>query len=460
MLDERTLAEACTFLMIHKSDIRKVIVITMRIFSFSYNEHVINIETKGDFVMLDQKTIEVIKSTVPVLKTHGKEITTRFYKNLFTKHPELLNIFNHANQKQGRQQTALANAVYTAAANIDQLESIIPAVKQIAQKHRSLGILPEHYPIVGENLLIAIKEVLGDAATPEIIEAWGKAYGVIADAFIGVESQMYQEAEHQPGGWEGFRNFIVDRVEEESSVITSYYLVPEDQKAIAAFKPGQYISIKFVIDGEEYNHIRQYSLSDAPGTGYYRISVKKEAGGSHPGKVSVYLHDHIKQGDILQVSAPAGEFYLDTKKATPVVLLSGGVGLTPMVSMLNTLAQEQTERNITFIHAAIDSTFHAFRDHVKNLAAELDHIKSYVVYENPTLEDEEKGLYHKKGYIDLNWLKGLNLDSNADYYFCGPLPFMKAVYHCLRDLGIHEQQIHFEFFGPAAELTETEKVKA
>ena len=131
--------------------------------------------------MLSQETINIIKSTVPVLEEHGKTITTVFYKNMFAEHPELLNIFNHANQSQGRQQTALANTVYAAAANIDNLEAIVPAVIQIGHKHRSLGILPEHYPIVGEHLLGAIKEVLGDAATPEIIDAWADAYGVIAD---------------------------------------------------------------------------------------------------------------------------------------------------------------------------------------------------------------------------------------------------------------------------------------
>ncbi|NQD67191.1 nitric oxide dioxygenase, partial [Bacillus haikouensis] len=134
--------------------------------------------------MLSQKTIDIVKSTAPVLEVKGTEITSVFYKNLFAAHPELLNIFNHVNQKKGRQQTALANTVYAAAQHIDQLEALLPAVKQIAHKHRSLGVKPEHYPIVGEHLLGAIKEVLGDAATDEIIQAWADAYGVIAGVFI------------------------------------------------------------------------------------------------------------------------------------------------------------------------------------------------------------------------------------------------------------------------------------
>ena len=151
--------------------------------------------------MLSQETIDIIKSTVPVLEEHGKTITTVFYKNMFEAHPELLNVFNHVNQSQGRQQTALANTVYAAAANIDNLGAILPVVNQIAHKHKSLGITPEQYPIVGKYLLGAIKEVLGDAATPEIIEAWSQTYGVIAGVFIDAEKVMYDEAEELEGGW-------------------------------------------------------------------------------------------------------------------------------------------------------------------------------------------------------------------------------------------------------------------
>src|SRR5690606_10484486 len=140
---------------------------------------------------------------------HGTAITTVFYKNMFEAHPELLNIFNHANQKKGRQQAALANTVYAAAVHIDNLEAILPAVVQIANKHVSIGIKPEHYPIVAEHLLKAITEVVGDAATDEIINAWAEACGVIADAFIGVEQRMYEKMESQENGWTFFKIFSV-----------------------------------------------------------------------------------------------------------------------------------------------------------------------------------------------------------------------------------------------------------
>ncbi|MBO7748920.1 NO-inducible flavohemoprotein [Paenibacillus sp. MWE-103] len=404
--------------------------------------------------MLKQETIDIIKSTVPVLEVHGTAITKRFYQRLFEAHPELLNIFNHANQKQGRQQTALANAVYAAAANIDKLEAILPVVKGIAHKHRSLGVKPEHYPIVGEHLLGAIKEVLGDAATDDIIGAWAEAYGVIAGAFIGVEAEMYKQAETQPGGWEGFRPFRVSRKERESEVITSFYLVPADGGAIAAFEPGQYVSVKLDIPGEDRTHIRQYSLSGSPGAGHYRISVKREntVPGLPAGRVSVYLHEEIQEGDVLPLSAPAGDFTLDQGDSRPVVLISGGVGLTPMVSMLRTLAETQPERKVTFIHAARHGGMHALRDEVEQIVGEHPAFSAHWVYGTPTDKDREAGVFHKEGYLDLAFLQQTVGTTDAGFYFCGPTPFMRTVNQALKEWGIAAEDIHFEFFGPAGAL--------
>ncbi|GAB7388133.1 NO-inducible flavohemoprotein [Bacillaceae bacterium] len=410
--------------------------------------------------MLEAKTIEIIKSTVPVLQKHGKAITTRFYQMMLSNHPELLNIFNHSNQKQGRQQTALANAVYAAAAHIDNLEAILPTVYKIAHKHRSIGVLPEHYPIVGKHLLLAIKDVLGDAATDDVIEAWREAYGVIADVFIKVEKELYEQAKKQPGGWSGFRNFVVAKKVKESDVITSFYLKPEDGKAIASYLPGQYISVKVKIPGETYTHIRQYSLSDAPGKDYYRISVKREDGDEMKpaGIVSNYLHQQVEEGNILRISAPAGDFTLDLDKTLPVVLISGGVGLTPLMSMLNTLVEQQPEREVTFIHAAINGNVHAMREHVSRLAAEHSQVRSFVCYEKPTPQDRIAKNFDKEGFIDLPWLQSILPDKQADFYFCGPVPFMKAIYRALKSWGVPKEFIHYEFFGPTGTLDEREDV--
>ncbi|GGD59745.1 NO-inducible flavohemoprotein [Paenibacillus nasutitermitis] len=404
--------------------------------------------------MLSNQTIQIIKSTVPVLEVHGTDITTRFYQLLFTNHPELLNIFNHANQKQGRQQAALANAVYAAALHIDKLETILPVVKQIAHKHRSLGIKAEHYPIVGENLLAAIKDVLGSAATEEILQAWAEAYGVIADAFISVEAELYEQAERQSGGWTGFRSFRVERKVSESDVITSFYLVPQDGQAIAAFEPGQYISVKVEIPGETNTHIRQYSLSDAPGKPYYRISVKREEGikNNPDGQVSLYLHNQVEQGDVLWLSAPAGEFTVNLSDKRPVVLISGGVGLTPMVSMLHTLAEMNPDRQVTFIHAAQNGHVHALREQVEELALLHSQVSIYWCYEKPTEQDRALKAFHKEGYIDLPWLQQVVPTKEASFYFCGPIPFMKAVNSALQKWEVPEADIHFEFFGPSSSL--------
>ncbi|MGQ8871718.1 NO-inducible flavohemoprotein [Paenibacillus sp. TSA_86.1] len=404
--------------------------------------------------MLSQQTIDVIKSTVPVLEVHGEAITRHFYQTMFAAHPELLNIFNHANQKQGRQQAALANMVYTAALHIDNLAAILPAVRQVAHKHRSLGIVPEQYSIVGTYLLQAIKDVLGDAATDEILTAWGDAYQVIADAFIGIEQDMYSEAANQTGGWDGFRNFKVAKKVQESEVITSFYLMPEDDQSIASYQPGQYISIRIQPHGQEFTQIRQYTLSDAPGKPYYRISVKRELGGQgRPGGViSNYLHDHITEGSMVEISAPAGDFTLDMEDQRPVVLLSGGVGLTPMISMLNTLIESANQRPITFLHASPNGISHAFRDHVDQLTQEYSHLKAYYCYTAPVDSDRENKLIYKQGYMDAAWLREVIQEPDANYYLCGSVAFMRSVYAELLSIGVAEDRIHYEFFGPKASL--------
>ena len=390
--------------------------------------------------MLSQETINIIKSTVPVLEQHGKTITTVFYKNLFDAHPELLNVFNHANQSKGRQQTALANTVYAAAANIDNLGAIIPAVVQIAHKHKSLGITPEQYPIVGYHLLGAIKEVLGDAATPEIIGAWGEAYQVIADAFIGIEKEMYDKAEQTEGGWRTFKEFTIADKVVESDVITSFYLKPVDGQPLPSYKPGQYITIRVTIPGDEYTLNRQYSLSQAPTGDSYRISVKREDECNPHGKVSVFLHREMNVGDTIEASVPAGDFHLNTDSDAPVTLISGGVGVTPMMSMYDFIAQNTPERQVAFLHAARTRKHQAFNEVITKLNAELPASNYAVLY-------SEEG----DGFINREFLTS-NVIEGSDVYVCGPTAFMQAVIKDLHAMGIPEEKIHFEFFGPAMQL--------
>src|SRR5699024_9438400 len=163
----------------------------------------------------------------------GDESTKCFYKRMFVNHTELKNFYNQTNKRKGDQPKALANQVYAAAAHIDQLEAILPAVMPLAPNHRSLTIRRPHYPIVGENLLAAMREVLTEeVATDEIIEAWKQAYGEIANVFISIEKTMYDEVLNTTGGWVGFHDFKVVKKVKESSVITSFYLEPLDNDAI------------------------------------------------------------------------------------------------------------------------------------------------------------------------------------------------------------------------------------
>ncbi|WP_338787557.1 NO-inducible flavohemoprotein [Metabacillus sp. FJAT-53654] len=403
--------------------------------------------------MLSENTIKIVKSTAPVLAERGVEITSYFYKTMFEAHPELLNIFNHANQKQGRQQTALANTVYAAATYIDQLEVLLPAVKQIAHKHRSLNVKKEHYPIVGEFLLKAIKDVLGDAATPEVLQAWGEAYQVIAQVFIDIENEMYEEA--NTNKWEGFKAFKVMKKVDESSLITSFYLQATDGSDVPAFQPGQYVTVRLTVSGEEYLLNRQYSLSDAPGKNYLRISVKRE--GAEPsklGKVSNYLHDHVNEGEEIELTAPAGDFVLDENNNSPLYLISGGVGITPMMSMLKRVADKQTDRAVTFIHAAKNSEVQAFHQEITETINLLPNARKYNVYENPTASDREKKTFDLEGYVDYQKLQEIVTDKEADFYVCGPVPFMRNVIDGLETLGVKAENIHFEFFGPSINLKE------
>lgn len=402
---------------------------------------------------LDRQTIDIVKATVPILEERGEEITSHFYKIMLQNHPELKNIFNHANQFKGEQSRALANAVYAAAANIDQLETILPAVMPIAEKHRSLNIKAEHYPIVGKHLLLAMREVLGeDVASDAVIEAWEKAYGEIANVFITIEQGMYEKTENEVGGWVDYRDFIVQKKVVESDVITSYYLEPADNNPFTSYEPGQYITVKVEVPNLPYTQLRQYSLSCAPGEGMYRISVKREeAIGDNPaGIVSNYLHDHLEVGSVLPISAPAGDFVLNQEDTRPLVLMSGGVGLTPMISMLETVIKSQPEREVIFIHAAQNGNVHAMKDRVKEITESHDQVTSYTVYDAPL--DRDKDVCDKEGFIDHEWLTTVLPTNDAAFYFCGPKGFMQAAYKHLKELNVSDEDINFEFFGPAQEI--------
>ncbi|MFS0868788.1 NO-inducible flavohemoprotein [Paenibacillus xylanilyticus] len=405
--------------------------------------------------MLNAKTTEIVKNTAPVLKEHSHQIGKRFYELLFHRAPELINIFNQTNQKRGIQQEALGYVVYAAGEHINNLGALTPVIRRINEKHRAIGIRADQYPIVGETLLQAVKDVLGDAATPEILDAWGQAYGYIANLFIQMEEELYEETEKQVGGWSGYRRFIVDKKEMETKEVTSFYLKPEDGRAIASYKAGQYLTLKAEIPGESYTHIRHYSLSEAPGKDYYRISIKGEdaARNDPEGVVSHYLHDQVQKGDKLLFSAPAGDFVLSTDEF-PVVFISGGIGITPLLSMLNEVVQKQPQRKVHFVHATKNGQTHAFQSHLTELVQSNNHIKSYVCYTSPTQEDLASHRFDIEGHINLEVLSSIKPAEPAQYYLCGSIPFMEDIIKKLSELAVPKDHIHYESFSPIAMLDE------
>jgi nitric oxide dioxygenase len=409
--------------------------------------------------MLSTQTVSIGKATAGVVAEHAEAITRRFYSLMFAGNPEVLAYFNTAHQHSGGQQRALAGAICAYAANIDNLGALGSAVELIAQKHCSLGIQAEHYPIVGKHLLVAIKDVLGDAATDEIIAAWAEAYGLLAQIFIAREQEIYDGQRDQTGGWNGYRRFVVDRKVAESDIVTSIYLVPEDGGALPAFMPGQYATVR-IDHPTTPTSPRNYSLSDRPGTGYFRFSVKREgrgAGDAPLGLISNHLHDCVQVGDVLELGPPCGEFTLDAASADgrPIVLISGGIGITPMLSMWNDLAHRGWSGPVHFVHAARNSRVHAFADEVRAVAATRPNFKVNVLYDEPLADDLSRGRCDSEGQVNVHFLSSLVDLNEAEFYFCGPKPFMASLYAGLLGAGASDARIHFEFFGPRQDITST-----
>lgn len=397
--------------------------------------------------MLDQHTIHVVKSTIPLLESAGPALTTHFYQRMFEHNPELKDTFNLAHQHTGGQPVALFNAVAAYAKNIENLSALADAVERIAHKHTGFLITPEQYQIVGGHLLATLKELGGEAVTDEVLEAWGKAYGFLADIFIGREAQLYQNSAEQTGGWQGTRQFTISAKVVESAVITSFELTPVDGEPVVGFLPGQYLSVHLNHPRLKNQEIRQYSLSDSPNGRTYRISVKREVGG----QVSSLLHDSYEVGDELAVIPPAGDFFLDTQEVTPVVLISAGVGLTPMMSMLNYRLADDSHANITWLHACENGELHGFKSYINNQIHHHDKLTRFVWYRQPNSQDLPAEDYQFEGTMELSKVAD-KIQPNARYYFCGPVAFMASIKQQLLDLGIDSSRMHYEVFGPHESL--------
>ncbi|MDC5812327.1 NO-inducible flavohemoprotein [Vibrio europaeus] len=387
--------------------------------------------------MLNNQHIEVVKSTIPLLESAGPALTQHFYQRMFSHNPELKDIFNMTHQKTGRQSVALFEAVAAYAKNIENLAALTSAVERIAHKHTSFNIQAEHYQIVGHHLIETLRELATEAFTPEVEEAWTAAYLFLAQVFIDREGELYLQRKQAVGGWQNARGFVVKSKKAESELVTSFVLEPEDGGEVLDYQPGQYIGIELKPRQGDYNEIRQYSLSQQPNGNDYRISVKREVG-EHKGLVSNFLHDEVNEGDKVSLYAPAGDFYYQEKQQ-PVVLISAGVGATPIQSMMQTLAS-QGKKDVSVLYACNDQKQHTFKDETAQLV-EQNNWKRFTWYLNEASADFS-------GELDLNLVaKELPLGS-ADFYLCGPVGFMESVVRQLEALGVDRDRIHYEVFGP------------
>lgn len=386
--------------------------------------------------MLTKQQIELVKATVPVLREHGVALTSHFYKRMLSHNPELMQVFNMGHQRAGFQQQALAGAVLAYAENIENLPALLSAVAHIANKHVSVGIRAEHYPIVGKHLIASIKEVLGDAATPELIDAWTAAYMQLADVLIGAEKAIYDKNAVAEGGWTGWRFFKVAEKSKQTDNVTSFKLVPVDNGKMPEVKAGQYISVRVFVKGQDLIQPRQYTVVKADATSL-TIAVKKvEAVEKSPaGMVSNTLHNDINEGDVVEVSFPVGEFNLPEGNGE-LCLLSAGIGITPLFAMLKEAVQKDPTRKISFVHVCKNKEAIPFREELALVVKEGN--ASFEVFETS-----------EHGRPSEDFFKSL-VSQGADYCICGPVPFMKLAASELVKNGVAENKIHAEKFGTGA----------
>lgn len=320
--------------------------------------------------MLSAESLGVIRETLPAVAGAIDEITPLFYSKMFAAHPELLrDLFNRGNQAAGEQPKALAASIAAFAGmvlegNGAQYDSVLD---RIAHKHASLGIVAEQYPIVYEHLFAAIAEVLGGAVTADVAKAWSEFYWLMADELIAREKALYDAAGVAPG--DVWLQAIVVRRQLESADVAGFELRGVSGK-LPNFVPGQYISVQVTLpDGAR--QIRQYSLSRGSTAGDWRIAVKRLNVGDTPaGEVSNFIYDNVFEGQQLRVSVPMGEFTLDDS-ADPLVLVSAGIGCTPIMGMLQELVATQSPREVVVLHADQSAAAHAYRHELADLVGRL-----------------------------------------------------------------------------------------
>ena len=254
--------------------------------------------------------------------------------------------------------------------------------------------------------------------------------------------------EEQAPAWPGFRQLRVDNIKKESDSVTSFILSPTDTQPLPVFQAGQFVVLRLVVDPGKPVVLRSYSLSDLPAADHFRISVKNESNGIG----SSFLCDRAREGDLLDVSAPRGSFILRPSQS-PVVLLSAGVGATPVMSMLHALVAERSQREIWWIYGARNGVDHPFAEESRSLLKQLSRGRKYIVYSRPTAIDQVGADFDAPGHIDAALLERIGVSRDSDFYLCGPTSFLQNMRDGLRNWGVPADNVHTEIFGALDAIT-------
>ena len=394
--------------------------------------------------MLSEQNRPIVEATLPVVGQHIGAIAGRFYEHMFAAHPELMDgIFNRGNQTSGEQQQALAGSVAAFATALVTTPTHLPEnlLSRIAHKHASLGISPAQYQVVHDNLMWAIVDVLGDAVTPEVAAAWDEVYWLMANALINQERGLYSARGVRPETvWRPWR---VERKIRETADVVTFVVKRVDDRLVKTSLPGQYVTVKMLMpDG--LHQPRQYSLTRADDGEHRQFSVKRVHGGGKPdGEVSTLLHDEVDIGDVLTLSLPYGDVVLDDA-GRPAVFASAGMGISPMAGMLSHLVAAGSGLSITVLHADLDEASFALRRQVVSDVLALRDASLHLWYEKQSCSNEPVAGVHE-GVMNLDQV---DLPDDANYYLCGPIPFMQAVRSALLARGVAPRDIQYEVFGP------------
>lgn len=392
---------------------------------------------------LSPESEAVVRATAGVVAAHAEEITQVFYPAMFAAHPELLRVFNRANQAVGEQPKALAASVVAFAVQLIDPDApdFTPVMRRIAHKHVSLGIQARQYTIVGHHLLDAVGAVLGDAVTPEVRAAWDEVYWLFGCSLIAEEAKLYALGGTDPE--QPLRaHRVVERFEESDDVF-SLLLAPVTGE-VPSHRTGQYVAIAVDLpDGSRQP--RQYTISSGPRGDSLRVTIKRVRGvdGAPDGQVSTWLHENARPGTVLDVSQPAGDVVLDDS-TQPLVLVSAGIGITPIAAILEDLSRRQPERTVRLFHADRAHDTHALYSSLRRQVLAMEDARAQNWYE--TDAEQAPTLYPARpGYMDLT---DVDLPADATVFMCGPLPFMRAARATLVARGIPSERIHYEVFGP------------